>query len=47
MAPHLVRAWGAYKDMRIHLLHHTHTHKNTHTHTQTTTTSITDDGLVQ
>ena len=32
MAPHLLRAQSAYKDIRIHSFHHTHTH--THTHTQ-------------
>ena len=26
MVPHLVRAWSAYKDLRIRLFHHTHTH---------------------
>ena len=33
MAPNLVRAQSAYKDIRIHSFHYTHTH--THTHTQT------------
>ena len=31
MAPHLIRAQSAYKDIRIHSFHHSHTH----THTQT------------
>ena len=30
MAPHLVRAWSAYKDMRIHTHTHTHTHTSMH-----------------
>ena len=33
MAPHLVRAKIAYKDIRIHSLHHTHTHTHARTHT--------------
>ena len=49
MAPHLVKAEGAYKDIRIHSFHHTHTHthiprharthpdKHSHAHTQTHT----------
>ena len=32
MVPHLIRAWSAYKDIRIHLFHLTHTHTHTHTH---------------
>ena len=35
MAPHLVRARSAYKDIRIRSFHHTHTHTDTHTHTRT------------
>ena len=35
MAPHLIRAQSAYKDIRIHSLHHTHTHTHTHIHTHT------------
>ena len=38
MAPHLVRARGAYRDIRIRSFHCTHTHAHTpehaHTHTQ-------------
>ena len=46
MAPHLVRTWSAYKDIRqgyAHFITHTHTHAQTppppptHTHTQTHT----------
>ena len=33
MAPHLVRAQSAYKDIRIHSFHHTHRHTRTHAHT--------------
>ena len=41
MAPHLLRAQSAYKDIRIHSLHYTHTHIHTHTHvTHTTNTCI-------
>ena len=43
MAPHLVRAQSAYKDIKIHSFHHTHTH----THTHTTNTCITGDGSVK
>ena len=32
MAPHLVRAQNAFKDITIHAFHHTHTHTHTHTH---------------
>ena len=35
MAPHLVRAQSAYKDIRIHSFHHTHISSHTHTHTHT------------
>ena len=38
MAPHLVRAQRAYKDIRIHSFHYTHTHK--HLVTDTTNTCI-------
>ena len=31
MAPHLVRAQNAFKDITIHAFHHTHTHTHTHT----------------
>ena len=38
MAPHLVRAQSAYKDLRIHSFQQTHTHRDgTHTHTHTVT----------
>ena len=40
MAPHLVRARSAYKDVRIRSFHYTHAHTpytNTHTHTHTHT----------
>ena len=39
MAPHLVRAQSAYKDIRIHSFHliHTHTQMHAHTHTHTHT----------
>ena len=37
MAPHLLRAQSAYKDIRIHSLHYTHTHV---THTTNTCISI-------
>ena len=48
MALHLVRVWGAYKDIRIHSSHthartqkhihrHAHTHTHTHMHTHTHT----------
>ena len=39
LAPHLVRAWSTYKDIRIYSFHHTHTCTHTlslslsHTHT--------------
>ena len=57
MAPHLVKAQSAYKDIGIHSFHHTHTHARTHTHAHTqihththihtTNTCITCDGLVK
>ena len=59
VAPHLIRAQSAYKDIRIHSFHHMHTHQDTpahtnthlrthiHTHTHTTNTCITGDGLVK
>ena len=34
MAPHLVRAQSAYKDIRIHSFHHSHTHTHIHTRVQ-------------
>ena len=45
MAPHLIRAQSAYKDIRVHSFHHTHmhthahtcTHMHTHTHAHTHT----------
>ena len=52
MAPHLVRAQSAYKDIRIRSFHHTHTHTHTlslslslslsltHTHTHTHTHTL-------
>ena len=43
MAPHLVRAQGAYKDIRIHSFHHTHARTPTHT----TNTCIAGDGLIK
>ena len=33
MAPHLIRAHRAYKDIRIHSFHHTHRCVRAHTHT--------------
>ena len=30
MAPHLIRAWSAYTDIRVLSFHHIHTHTNTH-----------------
>ena len=47
MAPHLVRAQSAYKDTRVHSLHHTHMHTPRYTHTHTANTCITGDGLVK
>ena len=55
MAPHLVRALCAYKDLRIHSFHHhthtstracTHTHRHacTHTHTTKETYDATSNG---
>ena len=44
MAPHLIRAQSAFKDIRIHSFHHTHTHTQKHarararTHTHITHT---------
>ena len=38
MAPRLVRAWSAYKGIRISSFYHTHTHIYI---------CITDDGLIQ
>ena len=35
MAPHLVRAESAYRDIRTHSFHHTHTHARTHARTHT------------
>ena len=37
MAPQLVRARIAYKDIRIRSFYHTHTHTHTHTRTNTHT----------
>ena len=37
MAPHLVRAESAYKDIRIHSFHHTRTHTHTHARTHART----------
>ena len=46
MAPHLVRAQSAYKDIRKSSFHQTYTFFLTRTHTHTNT-CITGDGLVQ
>ena len=37
MAPNLVRAQSAYKDIMIRPFHHTHIQTDTHTHTHTHT----------
>ena len=41
MVPHLVRAQGAYKDIRIYSFHHAHTHTHTHSLSLTPTHSHT------
>ena len=52
MAPHLLRAWSIYKDIRIYSFHHTHTHThrgtqaNRHAHAHAHA-CITGDGLVE
>ena len=43
MAPHLMRAQGAYKADK----HATHTHAHTHTHTPSKSTSIVVMGLME
>ena len=47
MAPHLVRAWSAYKDIRTRSFSHTHTHTHTHIHTNTHAHTGTDTDRVE